>query len=112
MFTAIYALAQTLSATADVERLMWNGVVGALLSLALAVALVPLAGPVLYETALNVLTSVARPPVELRGTGLYPKSGVVGVKHRLHHCANTLHLENQEANCQEGNKSPPILKSC
>jgi hypothetical protein len=65
VFTAVYAVATTFGATADAQALVWNGVVGALLSLALAVSLVPLAGPGLYETALSVLTSAARPPIEL-----------------------------------------------
>ncbi|MGC8994457.1 MAG: hypothetical protein ACP5J0_03570 [Pyrobaculum sp.] len=65
VFTAVYAVATTFGATADAQALVWNGVVGALLSLALAVSLVPLAGPALYETALNVLASAARPPIEL-----------------------------------------------
>nr|WP_287069366.1 hypothetical protein [Pyrobaculum sp.] len=65
VITAVYAIALTLSATDNPQGVVWNGVIGALLSLALAISTVPLGGPLLYETALQILTSTLNPPIDL-----------------------------------------------
>jgi hypothetical protein len=62
VFTTIYAVALTLLVTTEPSSLLWNGIVGFMLSLSLVLSLVPVAGPLLYETATNVLLSALNPP--------------------------------------------------
>jgi len=59
VFTTIYAVALTLLVTTEPSSLLWNSF---MLSLSLMLSLVPVAGPLLYETATNVLLSALNPP--------------------------------------------------
>jgi hypothetical protein len=61
VITAIYALILTSFVTTEPSLLLWNGVVGFMLSLSLVLSLVPAAGPLLYEIATNVLLSASNP---------------------------------------------------
>jgi hypothetical protein len=65
VITAIYALVLTSLVTSEPSLLLWNGVVGFMLSLSLVLSLVPAAGPLLYETATNVLLSALNPRIDL-----------------------------------------------
>jgi len=65
VFTTIYAIALTLGVTTAPEPLLWNGVVGFMLSLSLVLAVIPLAGPLLYDTATQVMRSALNPPIDL-----------------------------------------------
>jgi hypothetical protein len=65
VITAIYALVLTSLVTTELSLLLWNGVVGFMLSLSLVLSLVPAAGPLLYETATNVLLSALNPRIGL-----------------------------------------------
>ncbi|MEM1614367.1 MAG: hypothetical protein QXP31_06690 [Pyrobaculum sp.] len=65
VFVATYSVALTLSATTQPNALIWNGVVGAMLALALVMSVVPLAGPLIYDTAAQILTSSLNPAINL-----------------------------------------------
>ncbi|MEZ0319982.1 MAG: hypothetical protein ABWK05_08345 [Pyrobaculum sp.] len=65
VFVATYSAALTLSTTTQPYALMWNGVVGAMLALALVLSVVPLAGPAIYDTAAQILTSSLNPAINL-----------------------------------------------
>jgi hypothetical protein len=65
VITAIYALVLTSLVTTEPSLLLWNGVVGFMLSLSLVLSLVPAAGPLLYEIATNVLLSALNPRIDL-----------------------------------------------
>lgn len=65
VITAIYALVLTSLVTTEPSLLLWNGIVGFMLSLSLVLSLVPAAGPLLYEIATNVLLSALNPRIDL-----------------------------------------------
>lgn len=65
VISAVYTAALTLGITSDPYQLAWNGVAGALLSLALLVALVPLAGPLLYDIAVQIVAAMLNPRISL-----------------------------------------------
>jgi len=74
VFTTIYAVALTFLVTTEPSSLLWNGIVGFMLSLSLVLSLVPVAGPLLYETAINVLLSALNPPIDLYFLVLFLKA--------------------------------------
>jgi hypothetical protein len=74
VFTTIYAVALTLLVTTEPSSLLWNGIVGFMLSLSLVLSLVPGAGPLLYETATNVLLRALNPPIDLYFLVLFLKA--------------------------------------
>jgi hypothetical protein len=65
VFTTVYAITLTLGVTTAPGPLLWNGVVGFMLSLSLVLAVIPLAGPLLYDTATQVMRSALNPPIDL-----------------------------------------------
>jgi hypothetical protein len=65
VIVAIYALVLTSLVTTESSLLLWNGVVGFMLSLSLVLSLVPAAGPLFYEIATNVLLSALNPRIDL-----------------------------------------------
>ncbi|MCI4447180.1 MAG: hypothetical protein JHC20_04625 [Pyrobaculum sp.] len=65
VITATYALVLTSLVTTEPSSLLWNGVVGFMLSLSLVLSLVPAAGPLLYTTATNVMLSALNPRIDL-----------------------------------------------
>ena len=74
VFTTIYAVALTLLVTTEPSSSLWNGIVGFMLSLSLVLSLVPGAGPLLYETATNVLLSALNPSIDLYFLVLFLKA--------------------------------------
>ena len=65
VITATHALVLTSFVTTEPSSLLWNGVVGFMLSLSLVLSLVPAAGPLLYTTATNVMLSALNPRIDL-----------------------------------------------
>ena len=65
VFTTVYAITLTLGVTTAPGPLLWNGVVGFMLSLSLVLAVIPLAGPLLYDTATQVMRSALNPPIDI-----------------------------------------------
>jgi len=53
--TAVYAAA--IMPATDPYAVLWNGVVGAMLSIALILSVIPAAGPLIYEVALRALSN-------------------------------------------------------
>jgi len=53
--TAVYAVAIT--PATDPYAVLWNVVVGAMLSIALILSVIPVAGPLIYEVALRALSN-------------------------------------------------------
>jgi hypothetical protein len=65
VITATYAFVLTSLVTSEPSLLLWNSVVGFMLSLSLVLSLVPAAGLLLYETVTNVLLSALNPHIDL-----------------------------------------------
>jgi|GEM_PF-1083523 len=65
VFTTVYTIALTLGATTAPQPLLWNGIVGFMLALSLVLAVIPLAGPLLYDTATQVMRSALNPPIDI-----------------------------------------------
>jgi hypothetical protein len=65
VFTTVYAIALTLGVTTAPQPLLWNGIVGFMLALSLVLAVIPLAGPLLYDTATQVMRSALNPPIDI-----------------------------------------------
>ncbi|ABL88138.1 conserved hypothetical protein [Pyrobaculum islandicum DSM 4184] len=65
VLTAIYIIALTLGVTTAPSSLLWNGVIGFMLSISLVLSVIPLIGLLFYETALQILTSSLNPPVDI-----------------------------------------------
>lgn len=65
VLTTAYIMALTLGATEEPRSLLWNGIVGFMLSTSLVLSVVPVAGPLLYETASQILYSSLNPPLHL-----------------------------------------------
>ncbi len=59
--TASYTMAVTGAQLTNPTEALWNGVIGAMMSLALVLSTVPLAGPQRYQTALRILTTSLPP---------------------------------------------------
>jgi len=55
VLTAVYAVAIT--PETDPYAVLWNGVVGAMLSIALVLSVIPAAGPLIYEVVLQALSN-------------------------------------------------------
>ena len=68
ILSAIYTAALTLEKVTDPSILTWNVVIGAMVPLALVLSLVPIVGPVLFQTAAEVLIRSLNPPLAL---GIY-----------------------------------------
>ncbi|ABP51436.1 MULTISPECIES: hypothetical protein [Pyrobaculum] len=63
VISAVYTVALTLGTTSDPYQLAWNGVAGALFSLALVISVVPLAGPLLYDIAVQIVAATLNPRI-------------------------------------------------
>lgn len=65
ILSSAYITGLTLGKIQDIQFITWNAVIGAMMPLALVMSVVPLAGPLLYDVALQVLTSALNPPLQI-----------------------------------------------
>lgn len=106
------AVALTLRITTEPSSLLWNGIVCFMLSLSLVFSVVPVAGPLLYETAINVLLSALNPSIDLYFLSTVFEGGVLGAEYSVYAVALALRTSNQEISCAQDHKGLVILILC